>query len=390
VNFTSFANTQCIFDFGINSISGNFAASVNTSGIVSLNYQGSFFSWPTAMMPIGTWIHHAWILTGSQIYFLMIGPVNNLGFASNFNVASGALMTANVGQPANGTNPAFLGLSNFKVSTSAQYLASNANLSSYSPVFPLASDSSTTVLIQGSPRANAVNPTTITDFSAFSTALMPALGNNLPTSQPGALDLTNGWLSEPTVNIQFTNLTVKTWVYMTGTSGGDIPSLFETRPQNSPHGFACYVAADGHLGIWIASPVNAVVSLGGAMSMNAWNHVAWVLNSGQWSGYINGIKAGASFTNPMTWSNIACINLGVTSDQWSLTSYKFLGKIFQPMITASARYTDTFTPALDLSANAASSAFFVNVDTNGAVQDVISGNALTKYNTVTSTYKVLA
>ena len=60
------------------------------------------------------------------------------------------------------------------------------------------------------------------------------------------------------------------------------------------------------------------------------------------------------------------------------------------MITTSARYTGSFAPALDLSPDAASSAFFVNADSSGAVKDVISGNALTKYNTVTATYRALA
>ena len=123
--------------------------------------------------------------------------------------------------------------------------------------------------------------------------------------------------------------------------------------------------------------------------MNTWTHVAWVLRGGQWTGYVNGVNTDVSLSNPLPSATMLRMSLGVTADAWSITGYKFLGKLFQPMITTTAKYTANFTPATDLSAGAASAAFFLNVAGN-VFQDVISGNVMNTYYTPTPTQRYLA
>jgi len=259
----------------------------------------------------------------------------------------------------------------------------------YSPIFPLTSDSSTTVLIQGSPHVNAVDTSSaITDINAFTTKLMPALGSNLPTSLAGAVDLTSGWLSQPTVNITFTDLTLETWVYMNQTTTGWTPSIFDTRPQSGSDGVGFWISSSAQLGFYVGQSVNRAFPLGGAVPLNTWTHVAWVLRSGQWTGYVNGVNTGVSVSNPLQSATMPRMSLGVTADAWSATVYKFLGKLYQPMITPTAKYTANFTPATDLSAGAASAAFFLNVAGN-VFQDVISGNVMNTYSTVKPTQRYL-
>jgi len=58
---------------------------------------------------------------------------------------------------------------------------------------------------------------------------------------------------------------------------------------------------------------------------------------------------------------------------------KFDGSVFQPMITAKAKYPANFVPANDLSIGASSNPvmFFVSPGSSGSLQDLVSANTMT-------------
>ena len=125
-------------------------------------------------------------------------------------------------------------------------------------------------------------------------------------------------------------------------------------------------------------------NLGGYVPFNAWSHVAWVLRSGVWNAYVNGILVGSiSGATVSLASPITQLGLGVACDNWNLTLYKYLGKIFQPIITTSAKYVSNFVPANDLSIGAASQpvAFFMNPGIAGNLTDLVTASSVSTYGT---------
>jgi hypothetical protein len=77
-------------------------------------------------------------------------------------------------------------------------------------------------------------------------------------------------------------------------------------------------------------------------------------------------------------NSTSIFSIGVDADQWNLTDYKFNGSIFQPLVTAEAKYTANFVPANDLSVGASSDPvlFFVNPGVSGSLQDLVTGQTV--------------
>ena len=95
--------------------------------------------------------------------------------------------------------------------------------------------------------------------------------------------------------------------------------------------------------------------------------MAWVIHNGTLRVYTNGVLSGTTTGTNYTY-NKQCFTIGVQAAGWSLTSYKFIGSIFQPMVTASAKYTSNFTPAHDLSVGASNALFFLTPEPTEALQ----------------------
>ena len=66
---------------------------------------------------------------------------------------------------------------------------------------------------------------------------------------------------------------------------------------------------------------------------------------------------------------------------------KFIGNVFQPMITTNAKYSSNFTPATDLSVGASSQpvAFFMNPGITGNPIDLATGNTVLSQNGASAT-----
>jgi len=226
---------------------------------------------------------------------------------------------------------------------------------------------------------NQHDNSTITPVDTITTTGVRYLDTAITTTPAGlgAINLNSGWLYLPSVSYSWSDLTVESWVNFSNATSG-VASFFDFRQPNgtsdTPGSF--YMTSNGS--ICMFSPQGGSQMFGSAkVPLNSWAHIAWVLHNGMWSGYINGTLAGTVSNNTMQFSPSAqYLNIGVDSHNWNLTTYKWLGSIFQPMMTASAKYTANFTPAHDLSVGASNVLFFLNPGANGSLADTVSGQTM--------------
>ena len=234
---------------------------------------------------------------------------------------------------------------------------------------------------------NQHDNSTITPVDTITTTGVRYLDTAIATTPAGlgAINLTSGWLYN-NVSWTWTDVTFETWLYMSSRSS-DTPSIFDTRPwgvaaTTAPNTCAFYVTQSGSLGMWTATAYGFTLG-NAAVSLNAWNHVAWVNHNGIWSGYINGVLAGTLANSTLHAQGSATqFGLGVNSSAFNLTSGKFYGSLFQPMITASAKYTGNFSPASDLSAGATNALFFLNPGAIGSLADAVTGQTMSVGGTI--------
>ncbi len=92
--------------------------------------------------------------------------------------------------------------------------------------------------------------------------------------------------------------------------------------------------------IFIYSNSSFVVTSSNAMSLNTWNHVAVVRNSGVVYIYINGVVSTNSWNTTTAFTNAQCV---IGTNPGPGTEY-YVGYIDDLRITKYARYTAAFTP----------------------------------------------
>ena len=363
--------------------SGNLTFGLTGGGKPYVSVQGQFFTTSLVTPPTKQWIHlGVQLQTYNSVYFVNLlfnGAVYNLGQFTKNSVNWGSVLM--IGQQLSGDYPLSGGISNIRVSTSAVYANPWTSVPlSYPLAFPLSAASSTVILLQGSGPSNAKNPLqTITELTQINSLYVPALYSNLPPSVAGALNLASGWLYE-NVSWSWTNITLEAWINMPSRTPQSC-SLFDSRVFQSTTattGCAWYINANGSLGMFTQSA--SLHNLGvDTFSLNSWVHVAWVLSSGTWSAYINGILTGTIPESTMrVGSSTVNISIGADAANWNLTNYKFNGSIFQPMVTAKAKYTTNFVPANDLSVGASSNPvlLFVNPGPSGGFQDLATATSM--------------
>jgi hypothetical protein len=184
---------------------------------------------------------------------------------------------------------------------------------------------------------------------------------------------------------------MESWVYFTGSGASPNATVFDTRVRElmqTANACAPYITSSGKVGIYSSNSLQ-LNEIGGSVSLNVWTHVAWVLNNGTWTAYVNGISVGTLHNTLVGQASpIAQLGIGVASDNWNLTAYKFRGKLFQPMIAASTKYVSNFVPLNDLSVGASSLpvVFFMNPGVSGDLSDLVTASSVPIFGTaVTAT-----
>jgi len=231
---------------------------------------------------------------------------------------------------------------------------------------------------------------TVTEYTTISSFYVPSLISNVPPSLPGVLNCQSGGFYESSVSISFTQLTLEAWVYMTSVpAGGGAGSLFDNRyvgqGPNTPNCLQCGVDQAGKLevgnSVWGAS------FSGTAVPLNSWTHVAYVFNNYLWTGFVNGVQVGTiNDTSGLPYSPTLHMGIALCPPSASYVG-KFIGNVFQPMITTGIKYSSNFTPATDLSVGASSHpvVFFMNPGITANTTDLATGNIVLGENGATAT-----
>ena len=126
-----------------------------------------------------------------------------------------------------------------------------------------------------------------------------------------------------------------------------------------------------------------------SVPLNSWTHVAYVFNNYVWSGFVNGVKVGSyNDTSNLPYSPTLHMAIGLCPGVGAgVYTNKFIGNVFQPMITTNVKYSSNFTPATDLSVGASTQpvAFFMNPGIAGVPIDLVTGNTLLSENGASAT-----
>lgn len=211
------------------------------------------------------------------------------------------------------------------------------------PTAPLTAVSGTTLL------------TCQTDQPAANKQFVDNSGSNLIVTQAGNatqgtfspygsnwsnyFDGTGDYLTAPT-NTAFSltgNFTIECWLYPTAFT--NYKGIWSGTNAINATGFHFGLNAAGN--IFIYSNGGFSVTSSNAMTLNAWNHVAVVRNSGVIYIYINGVLSTNSWTTSASFTNAACV---IGTNPGPGTEYYF-GYISNfRLVNGTAVYTANFTP----------------------------------------------
>ena len=352
-NFT----IECWFNRASGNNNGLFQLSTTVGGFVesdvnnlaiglsdsTINYyvNNNTYATSTVSIPNGTWKHIALVRNGTTttLYYngVSVGSVSDSkdytatylvvggyysssytwnGLISNFRIVKGTAVYTSAFTPPTASLSAI---------TNTQLLTCQANR------FIDSSANAYALTVSGNTSVQRFNP-----FGASTAYSTSVIGGS------AYFDGSGDYLSGPTNNSAFQfgtgDFTVEAWVYLT--ANNDYPSILE---------IGNHLTTTGILFIyWGSSGGNVAAIYSGGfkgstpVTMNAWNHIAYVRSSGSLKIYVNGVSpAGVTFTNDLTNSNKVTIG----TDQNLTAGYYFTGNISNlRVVKGTAVYTADFTP----------------------------------------------
>lgn len=206
------------------------------------------------------------------------------------------------------------------------------------PTSPVTAISGTTLLMN----FNDASITDATGKNVFETIGNARVVTTVKKSGTGSLyfDGTGDYLKAAKVIASFQgDFTYEAWIYPTSLPNASLNIIFDHR-TGSGHttGMFMYMNNTGKLAI-----VNATASTN-AVTLNQWNHIAFVRSSGTLTYYIDGVSGGSqAFTRNNTDTTFV---IGASNDTFD---YRWPGYIDNVRITIGvARYTANFTPPTTL------------------------------------------
>ena len=130
------------------------------------------------------------------------------------------------------------------------------------------------------------------------------------------------------------NFTVESWVYITSINSQYL-RVFTTSGGST--NFAFEITSGGAMGVYDGG---TSFILGGTVSLNSWNHIAWVRSGTTLTGYINGSSIGTASVSANLVNN-ATICIGATPN-YSLGQTAYISNL--RVVKGTAVYTSNFTP----------------------------------------------
>jgi hypothetical protein len=399
VYFSSVAASTSLVDNG--GLSGatfaNWHISLNASsqfGIVWGNEGSQQGILASSTVPVvGQWYHIALVKTNAD-WALFINGARGISY-NGINTASKSSATAlyigyglTTSAGGNGFNGVISNVRIYKGATaSAPYLATSTTITV--PTSPLTSITNTSLLtcqsptfIDNSTNAFAITatgnptPTTVNPFGFTNTA-----SEYSTTTFGGSVyfDGTGDVLIGPTSNTVFqlttnggTGLTVEAWIYPTNVTGSKlIASYYNYNDGGAEQGWYFRVI-DGQLQ---AGNANGGTSRsGGSIPVNTWTHVAFVINSGSFYLYVNGVSVG-SVTGVGTQNyDSTTLVIGGIKQNGSYTNQVFNGYISNLRTTNTAVYTGAFTPTTTPLTAVANTTMLCNFTNAGIIDNAMMNN----------------
>jgi hypothetical protein len=155
----------------------------------------------------------------------------------------------------------------------------------------------------------------------------------------GYFDGTGDYLTAPTNNVFSLSaaFTFETWLYPTAFSS--YKGIWSN--TNTINSTGLHVGLNAAGNIFIYSNSSFVVTSSNAMSLNTWNHVAVVRNSGIVYIYINGVVSTNSWTTSTAFTNAACV---IGTNPGPGTEYYFGYLSDARLLNGTALYTNNFIP----------------------------------------------
>jgi hypothetical protein len=148
----------------------------------------------------------------------------------------------------------------------------------------------------------------------------------------------------PLFDLRTSDFTVEFWIYPTSFASATYP-LYSQLNRSTTNAFAIEINTSGTVFVYVTNSGGAawsIINAGniGTLTLNAWNHVAFVRNGSAFRGYVNGVQGALSTNSSNTIETFNGFNIGATG---AGTSGYFTGYIDDLRITRFARYTTTFT-----------------------------------------------
>ena len=146
-------------------------------------------------------------------------------------------------------------------------------------------------------------------------------------------------------NLGSADFTIEFWIYPTSFAVATYP-LYSQFNRSTTNAFAIEIRTTGRVDAYVTNAGGAAWSLInagelGTVTLNTWNHVAFVRNGTAFRGYVNGVQGALSTNSSNTIETFNGFNIGAVG---AGSSGYFTGYIDDYRISRYARYTAAFTP----------------------------------------------
>jgi hypothetical protein len=154
--------------------------------------------------------------------------------------------------------------------------------------------------------------------------------------------------SSPQYAFGSSDFTIEMWVYPTAYAATSA-TIYDTRPAPSATAVAyqiIYISSAGVLAYTTQDAGGPTIS-GGSVGLNTWSHVAVTRTAANTKLFLNGNQVGSTYSDSRTY--ITGANrpiIGTDGNVPNSAGYNYIGYIDDLRVTANARYTANFTPAI--------------------------------------------
>ena len=164
------------------------------------------------------------------------------------------------------------------------------------------------------------------------------------------------------------DFTWESWIYPTQVSADQCIFKFS-------NGSGIFIRSNNQIAFRDSDAGAFLISSGSTIAIDTWYHVAVVRQSGQIKMYVDGVKVGATYTDPLDIGTTNSLRIGQATI--GVATYQFVGYMDEIRISQTARYTANFTPSLSQFNNDNDTSLLIRGD--ATITDVNDFNSTFEY-----------